>query len=472
MEALDCHSSISFRYHWITRTILRQLSNNETAVLQVSPKFATVHEHVAFQWSLKLNGSTCLTSDGDDGDEQKQSDYIAVCLYFYDGPLANVTLRSVVCSIVEKKNDHTDLNAVSLKREDIRMVRGDQTELEVSGRRVISDYIKAHVGRTLRLSLVIEADRALFDPNTYLKYKTPTPFNSFLTTNYRARAASRVWRKRSKRQREVIGLSKSSSATNLETKPKEPDYEALFNKVMDEEREKRQRICECNDNTSETEQENPTEKALSKRRCSGAVPNSEHIFKKLLVACCETCERRASLFDSIDPSSDDDNDDGKSDEDSGDENAFECAEESKERIHDILANMYFNKVILPEMEYVEDFADFLIDAELNDLPVLKRACERYLCGELISKRDLLTSLLLDLLFLSVVFHLPLLKSLTISELSDRPDELASPEKLLEQKEYQSINSRMRGLCDLSLVELINEVKMFREQRLRAPLIQQ
>lgn len=44
--------------------------------------------------------------------------------------------------------------------------------------------------------------------------------------------------------------------------------------------------------------------------------------------------------------------------------------------------MYFNKVVLPEMEYVEDFADFLIDAELSDLPVLKRACERYLCGEL------------------------------------------------------------------------------------------
>lgn len=44
--------------------------------------------------------------------------------------------------------------------------------------------------------------------------------------------------------------------------------------------------------------------------------------------------------------------------------------------------MYFNKIVLPAMEYVEDFVDFLIDAELNDLPVLKRACERYLCGEL------------------------------------------------------------------------------------------
>lgn len=48
----------------------------------------------------------------------------------------------------------------------------------------------------------------------------------------------------------------------------------------------------------------------------------------------------------------------------------------------MLANMYFEKICLPQMEYVEDFIDLLIDAELNDLPVLKRACERYLCGEL------------------------------------------------------------------------------------------
>lgn len=36
------------------------------------------------------------------------------------------------------------------------------------------------------------------------------------------------------------------------------------------------------------------------------------------------------------------------------------------------------------MDRVEDFADFLIDAELNSLPVLKRACEGYLCSELCS----------------------------------------------------------------------------------------
>ena len=98
--------------------------------------------------------------------------------------------------------------------------------------------------------------------------------------------------------------------------------------------------------------------------------------------------------------------------------------------------MYFNKVVLPEMEYVEDFCDFLIDAELNDLPVLKRACERYLCGELNMKKELLTSLVLELLFLSIVFHLPVMKSMTLSELSQRTEELSKPEKLLEQMEYK------------------------------------
>lgn len=109
--------------------------------------------------------------------------------------------------------------------------------------------------------------------------------------------------------------------------------------------------------------------------------------------------------------------------------------------------MYFNKVALPHMEYVEDFADFLIDAELNDLPVLKRAVERYLIGELNSvssflllfysqKRDLMTSLLLDLLFLAMVFHLPVMKCMTLTELSDRHSELENVDEMLEQEEYR------------------------------------
>ncbi|EPB70011.1 hypothetical protein ANCCEY_10889 [Ancylostoma ceylanicum] len=122
--------------------------------------------------------------------------------------------------------------------------------------------------------------------------------------------------------------------------------------------------------------------------------------------------------------------------DDEEEKCFECRDSEKMHVHDLLANMYFNKMVLPGMEYVEDFVDFLIDAELNDLPVLKRACERYLCGELNTKKDLLTSLLLDLLFISIVFQLPVMKSMTLSELSNRTEELSHPDKLMEDDEYK------------------------------------
>ncbi|VDO74247.1 unnamed protein product [Onchocerca flexuosa] len=119
-----------------------------------------------------------------------------------------------------------------------------------------------------------------------------------------------------------------------------------------------------------------------------------------------------------------------------DENAFECSDQDKDAIHEILANMFFTKVILPGMNYVENFADFLIDAELNNLPVLKRVCEGYLCSELNTKNDLITSLLLELLFLAIVFNLRVLKSITLSELSNRPEELEDPEILLNLDEYK------------------------------------
>lgn len=48
----------------------------------------------------------------------------------------------------------------------------------------------------------------------------------------------------------------------------------------------------------------------------------------------------------------------------------------------MVANMFFTKVILSKMNFVENFADFLIDVEMNNLPLLKRVCEGYLCSEL------------------------------------------------------------------------------------------
>uniref|UniRef100_A0A915DYK0 Uncharacterized protein n=1 Tax=Ditylenchus dipsaci TaxID=166011 RepID=A0A915DYK0_9BILA len=221
----------------------------------------------------------------------------------------------------------------------------------------------------------------------------------------------------------------------------------------------------------------------------------QHLFKKLLVACCDSCERRASLIVPSPSSEDegsptceedeeehivrkkkghnsgDEGDDEEDEEDEDDENAFECPEENKTEMHDTLANMYFNKVVLPEMEYVEDFADFLIDAELNELPVLKRACERYLCGELNSKQDLLTSLLLELLFLSMVFQLPVMKSMTLTELCNRYSELENVDKLLKQEEYIHLDKRIRQMCDRNLAELVDECKRFREQRLRVHAVQ-
>lgn len=125
----------------------------------------------------------------------------------------------------------------------------------------------------------------------------------------------------------------------------------------------------------------------------------------------------------------------------------------------MLANLYFNKVVLPQMEYVEDFVDFLIDAELNDLPVLKRACERYLCSELntvgcigkctflivFQKKDITTCLLLDLLFNSIVFNLPVMKSMTLTELANRTHEFVDPEVMLEQDEFKWVLLRRRFL---------------------------
>nr|CAD2192487.1 unnamed protein product [Meloidogyne enterolobii] len=146
---------------------------------------------------------------------------------------------------------------------------------------------------------------------------------------------------------------------------------------------------------------------------------------------------------------------------------FECDEENKAEIHDTLANMYFNKVVLPDMDYVEDFVDFLIDAELNDLPVLKRACERYLCGELNTKKELMTSLILDLFFIAMVFRLPVMKSMTLTELCDRYYEMEDLGILMERDEYKSLDKRIRQLCgDRNLADLVDECKRFREQCLR------
>lgn len=97
-------------------------------------------------------------------------------------------------------------------------------------------------------------------------------------------------------------------------------------------------------------------------------PPSTSLFKKLLTACCDSCERRASLAPgSIRPlelrnestparyQASFTSEGSAVGEDSGDEvvdNAFECAEAQKQDTHDELANMWLAKVALPVMEFV------------------------------------------------------------------------------------------------------------------------
>lgn len=87
---LSCCSQIS----------MRAVSDEESVILIVSPKFATVHDHVSFQWSLKIHGTTGRFNGSDDDlvdeEDDSPSNYVAVELYFVDGPVSQVDVRAVV----------------------------------------------------------------------------------------------------------------------------------------------------------------------------------------------------------------------------------------------------------------------------------------------------------------------------------------------------------------------------------------
>lgn len=101
------------------------------------------------------------------------------------------------------------------------------------------------------------------------------------------------------------------------------------------------------------------ESPVGSSRCSSpqipAPLYSQHLFKKLLVACCDSCERRASLIVPSLGSGDDEDDCSSKDEESSaplkkkdnasgeeeeeedeeDDNTFECPEENKADMHDV-----------------------------------------------------------------------------------------------------------------------------------------
>ncbi|GMR54117.1 hypothetical protein PMAYCL1PPCAC_24312, partial [Pristionchus mayeri] len=445
-------SLLSFRYTWTVRVNERQLSDEESCILHVSPKIATVHDHVSFQWNLRVHGTNGKFNSDDEGDVDENGEpsapinYVAVELYFIDGPVNQVDVKAVV-GIVDKDASAEDANKTIVEeRKSLKMIRGRGCELTDTDRADVSDYIMNNVGRLIRFSVLIKMDAKLFDPFTYLNTVLPTPTQSFLTANYNARVNSKVWKRRSRKLNAVL---------------------CRFRKVMEQE-ERMGNLDKLRPSMADVRDCRRGSIDTLKEHCDMA-PDHEHLFKKLLIACCDGCERRrASVSDRLE---EDDGEEGDNDDSDDEPESFECTEQDKEHVHDMLANMYFEKVCLPQMEYVEDFIDLLIDAELNDLPVLKRACERYLCGELNTKKDLLTSLLLDLLFISIVFNLNVMKSMTLSELStpNRMEEIKRPDILMEDDEYKKLDKRIRSLSDRNLIELIEQCSTFAEQRSRVQI---
>uniref|UniRef100_A0A158PB92 MATH domain-containing protein n=1 Tax=Angiostrongylus cantonensis TaxID=6313 RepID=A0A158PB92_ANGCA len=169
---------IGFCYEWNTKISMRPVSDDDSVILIVSPKFATVYDHVSFQWSLKIHGMTGRLDDDVEDEDELPSDYVAVELYYVDGPVS-----------------------------------------------------QENVGMIVKVSVLIKMDAKLFDPYTYLDNVFPTPQKSFLTTNYNARVNSKVWRRRSKK--------KSTKDENGKVSRKEKiDIEKKFAEVMEQERER------------------------------------------------------------------------------------------------------------------------------------------------------------------------------------------------------------------------------------------
>ncbi|KAF7634164.1 hypothetical protein Mgra_00006462 [Meloidogyne graminicola] len=89
-----------------------------------------------------------------------------------------------------------------------------------------------------------------------------------------------------------------------------------------------------------------------------------------------------------------------------------------EKIQNIFAHYYFNKVIVCNAECFEDFLEAL-DASMHvQFPALRRECERYICAEVIAESTDL-SLAKKMLILAARFNLPVLKMVSFGVIVDR-----------------------------------------------------
>ncbi|EFO96042.1 hypothetical protein CRE_20559 [Caenorhabditis remanei] len=314
-------TNISFCYTWTTKLKTRKTADGETTILSISPKFATVHQLISFQWNIRIHA----TSEMNDDDEEV--DYVAVDLYFVDGPVNEVNVMAEVGALEKTSTATLGSIPAGVKETKLtKMQKGVGCEITDSDRECVSRYLKENVENVIKISIIINMETRLFEPSTYLDAVSPTPRASFLTANYNARVNSKVWKRRSKKrmgrvERRVLSDKEKTS------------YERKVQMILDEEREK-----------------------LMERR------------------------------------------------------------------------------------------------------------------ELLKKKDIGTCLLLDLLFNSIVFNLPVMKSMTLTELANRTHEFVEPDSLLDQEEYKNLDKRMRNLADRNLVEIIEQCVTFRDQKARVRVL--
>ncbi|VDO41898.1 unnamed protein product [Onchocerca flexuosa] len=110
---------VSFKYVWSTKVLMRQLNDNESVILHVSPKFATVHERIAFQWSLQMRGTTFLNhklneqveeAEVSEDETECEPNYIALSLYFNDGPAPVIDDLQAVTKLLNDKKISNESN--------------------------------------------------------------------------------------------------------------------------------------------------------------------------------------------------------------------------------------------------------------------------------------------------------------------------------------------------------------------------
>lgn len=83
----------------------------------------------------------------------------------------------------------------------------------------------------------------------------------------------------------------------------------------------------------------------------------------------------------------------------------------------------------------------------------------------------------------MVFDLPVMKCMTLTQLSERHEELEQVDQLLQQEEYKwvalcklvmlcrKLNERIHRISDRNLHDLVDECRRFREQKKRVVMLE-